>query len=128
MIAKAVKRYSLALCPLPMSLRQLAFHANTEELNMKFEFRKVYMRKSYEYAKISDYELGKEITKGFLKDFFLPEGFFPKLIWEILKDPIGMLMDLPLKAIAKKPKGDQIGYDFTTLEEDEPFIYFKRRD
>ena len=86
------------------------------------------MRKSYEYAKISDYELGKEITIGFFKDFFLPEGFFLKLIWEILKDPIGMLMDLPLEAIAKKPKGDQIGYDFTTLEEDEPFIYFKRRD
>jgi hypothetical protein len=39
-----------------------------------------------------------------------------------------MLMDLPLEAIAKKPKGDQIGYDFTTLEGDEPFIYFKRKD
>ena len=39
-----------------------------------------------------------------------------------------MLMDLPLEVIAKKPKGDQIGYDFTTLEEDEPFIYFKRED
>ena len=37
-------------------------------------------------------------------------------------------MDLPLFAIAKKPKGDQIGYDFTTLEDDEPFIYFKRKD
>jgi hypothetical protein len=86
------------------------------------------MRKSCEYAQISGYELGEEITKGFFKDFFLPEGFFPKLIWEILKDPSGMLMDLPLEAIAKKPKGDQIGYDFTTLEGDEPFIYFKRMD
>ena len=47
---------------------------------------------------------------------------------EILKDPTGMLMDLPLGAIAKKSKGDQIGYDFTTLEDDEPFIYFKRKD
>ena len=86
------------------------------------------MRKSYEYAKISNYELGQEITKGFLKDLFHPEGFFPRLIWEILKDPTGMLMDLPLGAIAKKPKGDQIGYDFTTLEGDEPFIYFKHKD
>ena len=86
------------------------------------------MRKSYEYAKISNYELGKEITKGFLKDLFHPEGFFPRLILEILKDPTGMLMDLPLGAIAKKTKGDQIGYDFTTLEGDEPFIYFKRED
>ena len=56
------------------------------------------MRKSYEYTKISDYELGKEITKEFFKDFFHPEGFFPRLIWEILKDPTGMLMDLPLEA------------------------------
>ena len=69
------------------------------------------MRKSCEYAKISDYELGKEVTKEFFKGFFHPEGFFPRLIWEILKDPTGMLMDLPLFAIAKKPKGDQIGYD-----------------
>jgi hypothetical protein len=30
---------------------------------LKFEFREIYMRKSYEYAKISDYELGKELTK-----------------------------------------------------------------
>jgi len=97
-------------------------------LHLEFEFREIYMRKSYEYAKISDYELGKEITKEFFKDFFYPERFFPRLIWEILKDPTGMLMDLPLEAIAKKPKGDQIGYDFTTLEGDEPFIYFKRKD
>jgi len=86
------------------------------------------MRKSYEYAKISAYELGKEITKGFFKDLFYLEGFFPRLIWEILKDPTGMLMDLPLEAIAKKPKGDQIGYVFTTLEDDEPFIYFKPKN
>ena len=86
------------------------------------------MRKSCEYAKISDHALGKEITKEFLKDFFHPVGFVPRLIWEILKDPTGMLMDLPLEAIAKKSKGDQIGYDFTTLEDDEPFIYFKRQD
>jgi hypothetical protein len=86
------------------------------------------MRKSCDYAKISDYELGKEIAKGFFKDIFHPKGFLPRLIWEILKDPTGMLMDLPLDAIAKKTKGDQIGYDFTTLEEDEPFIYFKRKD
>ena len=93
-----------------------------------FEFREIYMRKSYEYAKLSGYELGKEITKGFLKDIFHPEGFVPRLIWEILKDPTGVLMDLPLEAIARKPKGDQIGYDFTILEGDEPFIYFKRKD
>ena len=62
------------------------------------------MRKSYEYAKISDYELSKEITKEFFKDFFHPKKFFPGLIWEILKDPTGMLMDLPLEAIAKKNK------------------------
>ena len=86
------------------------------------------MRKSYEYAKISNFELGKEITKEFLKDCFHPQGFFLRLIWEILKDPTGMLMDIPLEAIAKRPKGDQIGYDFTTLEGDEPFIYFKRKD
>jgi len=86
------------------------------------------MNKSYEYAKIKDYELGKEITVGFFKDIFHPEGFLPRLIWEILKDPTGMLMDLPLNVIAKKTKGDQIGYDFTTLEGDEPFIYFKRKD
>jgi hypothetical protein len=95
---------------------------------LEFEFREIHMRKSYEYVKISGYELGKEITKGFFKDFFHPEGFYLKLIWEILKDPTGMLMDLPLEAIAKKPKGEQIGYDFTTLEEDEPFIYFNRKD
>lgn len=86
------------------------------------------MRKSYEYAKISDYELTKEITKGFFKDLFHPEGFLPKLLWEILKDPTGMLMDIPLEALAKKPKGDQIGYVFTTLEDDEPFIYFKSKN
>ena len=95
---------------------------------MNFAFREIRMRRSCEYAKISDHELSKEITKGFFKDLFHPEGFLPKLIWEILKDPTGMLMDLPLDAIAKKPKGDQIGYDFTTLEGDEPFIYFKRKD
>jgi hypothetical protein len=111
-----------------MSLQQFPFHANSEELNLKFEFREICMRKSYEYAKMNDYELGKEIIKGLLKDFFHPEGFFPRLLWEILKDPTGMLMDLPLGAIAKKSKGDQIGYDFTTLEDDEPFIYFKRKD
>ena len=111
-----------------MSQQQFPFHANSEELNLKFEFRELYMRKSSEYAKISDYELGKEVAKEFFKDFFHPEGFFPRLIWEILKDPTGMLMDLPLEAIAKNPKGDQIGYDFTTLEEDETFIYFKRKD
>ena len=77
---------------------------------------------------MSDYELGKEIAKGFFKDFFYPEGFFPKLIWETIKDPTGMLMDIPLEALAKKTKGDQIGYDFTTLEGDEPFIYFKHKD
>lgn len=86
------------------------------------------MRKSYEYANISDFDFGKEITKEFFRDLFHPKGFFLKLIWEILKDPTGMLMDLPFEAIAKKPKGDQIGYDFTTLEGDEPFIYFKRKD
>jgi hypothetical protein len=96
--------------------------------HLEFEFREIDMSKSYEYAKISDYELGKEITKEFLKNFFHPKGFFPSLIWEILKDPTGMLMDLPLEAIAEKPKGDQIGYDFTTLENDEPFFYFKRKD
>ena len=86
------------------------------------------MRTSYEYVKISDYELGKEIVKEFFKDFFYPEGFFPRLIWEIIKDPTGMLMDIPLEALAKKPKGDQIGYDFTILEGDEPFIYYKHKD
>ena len=86
------------------------------------------MRKSYDYADISEYELGKEIAIEFLKDIFHPKGFLPRLLWEILKDPTGMLMDLPLETIAKKPKGDQIGYDFTTLEEDEPFIYFKRKN
>jgi len=111
-----------------MSLQQFTFHANSEELHLKFEFWEIHMRKSYEYAKMSDYELGKEVIKGLLKDFFHPEGFFPRLLWEILKDPTGMLMDLPLEAIAKKSKGDQIGYDFTTLEDDEPFIYFKRKD
>ena len=55
------------------------------------------MRKSYEYARMNESELGKEILKGFLRDFFHPEGFFPRLIWEILKDPTGMLMDLPLE-------------------------------
>jgi len=111
-----------------MSQQQFPLHANSEELHLEFEFREIYMRKSYEYAKISDYELGKEITKEFFKDIFHPEGFFPRLIREIFKDPTGMLMDLPLEAIAKKTKGDQIGYDFTTLEGDEPFIYFKRKD
>jgi len=111
-----------------MSLQQFTFHSNSEKLHLEFEFRKIHMRKSYEYAKISDYELGKETTKEFFKDLLHPKGFFPRLIWEILKDPTGMLMDLPLEAIAKKPKGDQIGYDFTTLEGDEPFIYFKRKD
>ena len=86
------------------------------------------MRKSCEYAKISDYELAKEIITGFFRDFFHPEGFFLRLIWETLKDPTGLLMDIPLEALAKKTKGDQIGYDFTTLEGDEPFIYFKRKD
>jgi len=111
-----------------MCRQQFAFHSNSEKVHLEFEFREIYMRKSYEYATISDYELGKEITKEFFKDIFHPQGFFPRLIWEILKDPTGMLMDLPLEAIAKKPKGDQIGYDFTTLEGDEPFIYFTRKD
>jgi hypothetical protein len=111
-----------------MNLQQFPSHTNSEELNLKFEFRENYMRKSYEYAEMNDYELGKEVIKGLLKDFFHPEGFFPRLLWEILKDPTGMLMDLPLEATVKKTKGDQIGYDFTTLENDEPFIYFKRKD
>src|SRR5210317_2496022 len=111
-----------------MSQQQFPLHASSDLLHLEFEFREIYMRKSYEYAKISDYELGKEITKEFFKDIFHSEGFFPRLIREIFKDPTGMLMDLPLEAIAKNPKGDQIGYDFTTLEEDEPFIYFKRKD
>jgi hypothetical protein len=95
---------------------------------LEFEFRGIYMRTSYEYVKISDYELGKEIVKEFFKDFFYPEGFFPRLIWEIIKDPTGMLMDIPLEALAKKTKGDQIGYDFTILEGEEPFIYYKHKD
>jgi len=80
------------------------------------------------YVIMSDAELFGEVLKGFAKDLLHPKGFVPKLLWEILKDPTGMLMDLPLGAIAKKPKGEQIGYDFTTLEEDEPFIYFKDKD
>ena len=42
------------------------------------------MRKSCDYAKISDYELGKEIAKEFFKDVFHPKGFLPRLIWEIV--------------------------------------------
>jgi len=39
------------------------------------------------------------------------------LLWETLKDPTGILLDIPLYALAKIPKGDQVGYIFTELEE-----------
>ena len=34
-----------------MSQQQFPLHANSEELHLEFEFREIYMRKSYEYAK-----------------------------------------------------------------------------
>ena len=69
------------------------------------------------YVTMSNAELLGEILKGFAKDVFHPKGFFLQLLWTTLKDPTGMLLDVPLCAFSKRPKGDQVGYIFTEKEE-----------
>ena len=69
------------------------------------------------YVAMSDAELFGEVIKGFVKDVLHPKGFVPQLLWATLKDPTGILLDVPLYALAKTPKGDQVGYIFTELEE-----------
>lgn len=66
---------------------------------------------------MSDAELFGEVLKGFVKDILHPKGFVPLLLWEILKDPTGMFLEVPFFALSKTPKGDQVGYIFTEKEE-----------
>lgn len=66
---------------------------------------------------MSDAELYGEILKGLAKDILHPKGFFPQLLWATINDPTGMLLDVPLFALSKRPKGDQVGYIFTEKEE-----------
>ena len=66
---------------------------------------------------MSETELFVEILKGFAKDVLHPKGFVPQLLWATLKDPTGILLEVPLLALSKTPKGDQVGYIFTEKEE-----------
>ena len=65
------------------------------------------------YVTMSDAELFGEILKGFAKDVLHPKGFVLQLLWATLKDPTGILLEVPLFALSKPPKGDQVGYIFT---------------
>ena len=69
------------------------------------------------YVTMSDAELFGEVLKGLAKDVLHPKGFVPQLLWATLKDPTGILLDVPLFALSKTPKGDQVGYIFTEKEE-----------
>ena len=69
------------------------------------------------YVTMSDAELFGEVLKGLVKDVLHPKGFVPQLLWATLKDPTGILLEIPLYALAKTPKGDQVGYIFTEKEE-----------
>jgi len=65
------------------------------------------------YVTMSDAEMFREVLKGFVKDVIHPKGFVPQLLWATLKDPTGILLEVPLFALSKTPKGDQVGYIFT---------------
>ena len=69
------------------------------------------------YVTMSDAELLGEVLKGLAKDLLHPKGFVPQLLWATLKDPTGILLEVPLFALSKTPKGDQVGYIFTEKEE-----------
>ncbi|MDX1776653.1 MAG: hypothetical protein R3297_08725 [Desulfobulbales bacterium] len=69
------------------------------------------------YVTMSDAELLREIFKGLSRDMLHPKGFVPQLLKALLKDPTGMLLDIPLYALSRTPKGDQVGYIFTEKEE-----------
>ena len=69
------------------------------------------------YVTMSDAELLGEVIKGLAKDILHPKGFLPQLLWATLKDPTGILLDVPISVFSKTPKGDQVGYIFTEKEE-----------